>query len=56
MFKVRGPILQFLLLVLTFSPNLIPDNIYKQPKVHKTLLKKILKLILGQEIFSGLVS
>lgn len=45
----------FFLLVLTISPNPIPDNVYKQPKVSKTLLEEGFKLIPGQKIFGGLV-
>lgn len=55
MFKMGGPILYFLLLVLTVSSNPIPDNIYKQLRVSETLLKEDLELILGQEIFDGLM-
>ena len=46
MFKMGGPILHFFLLVLTVLPNPIPDNIYKQPRVSKTLLEESFKLIL----------
>lgn len=54
-FKIRGPILRFLLLVLTISSNLISDDIYKQPKVSKILLKEGFELTLKQEIFASLV-
>ena len=55
MFKVGGPILHFLLLVLTVSSNPIPDDIYKQPRVSKTLLEEGLKLTPKQGIFGDLV-
>lgn len=55
MFKVRGPILQLIILVLIISSNLILDSIYKQPKVSRTLLEEGFKLILEQKIFGGLV-
>lgn len=50
-----GPILHFLLLVLTVLPNPISNNVYKQSRVLKTLLKKGFKLTLRQKIFGGLV-
>ena len=55
MFKVGSLILHFLLLVLTVSSNPIPDDIYKQPRVSKTLSEKGLEFTLGQGIFDGLV-
>ena len=55
MFKVGGPILYFLLLILTVSPNPIPDDVYKQPRVSKTLFEEGLKLIPRQRVFGGLV-
>ena len=55
MFKVGGPILHFLLLVLTVLSNPIPDDIYKQPRVSKTLLEEGLELTLVQKIFGGLM-
>lgn len=51
-----GLILHFVLLVLTFLPNCIPDNIYKQPRVSKILLKEDFELTPRQKIFSDLVS
>ena len=54
-FKLGGPILYFLLLVLIVSPNSISDDIYKQPRVSETLSEEGLKLISGQRVFSGLV-
>lgn len=55
MFKVRSSILYFLLLILIVLPNLISDDIYKQPKVFVTLLEEGLKFILGQKILDGLI-
>ena len=55
MFKVGGPILYFLLLVLTVSPNPISDDVYKRPRVSETLSEEGLKLTPGQKVFGGLV-
>lgn len=55
MFKVGGPILHFFLLGLTVSSNLISNNVYKQPRVSKTLSEKSFKFTPKQKIFGDLV-
>ena len=43
-FKMGGPILYFLLMVLTVSPNSILDDVYKRPRIFETLSEEGLKL------------
>ena len=55
MFKIRCPIVNFLLLVLEISPNFTLDSVHQSTGVTKTLPKESFKLDQKQEIFDCLV-
>ena len=55
MFKLRSPILYFLLLILGVAFNPIPDSVHESLGVSEILLKESLELDLRQGIFGSLV-